>query len=279
MFAKTIIDSDTFLDMPLSSQALYFHLSMRGDDDGFINNPRKIQKMVGASDDDLKVLIMKNFIIPFESGVVVIKHWKIHNYIRGDRKRDTNYPEEMSFLTIKENGAYTLKDYDSQMTVKCQSLDSQMSVTCPSTDSHLPDKCPHRIGEDRISQGSIGEGEECADAHAHAHETKHLHGEFKNVKLTDKELDTLYTTFGKDESDEAIDYLSEYIKRKGYKAQSHYLAIRKWVFDAVKEDRIKKAELEAREKRSQPTSNPHSTFDSDEFLAAAVNRTFGEECF
>ena len=86
MFAKTIIDSDAFLDMPLSAQALYFHLSMRADDDGFINNPKKIQRMVGASDDDCKLLLMKRFIIVFESGVVVIKHWRIHNYIRNDRE-------------------------------------------------------------------------------------------------------------------------------------------------------------------------------------------------
>lgn len=109
MFAKTIIDSDAFLDMPLSAQALYFHLSMRADDDGFINNPKKIQRMIGSSDDDLKLLVLKRFIIPFESGIVVIKHWKIHNYIRGDRKKDTVYPEEMSLLCEKENGAYSLK--------------------------------------------------------------------------------------------------------------------------------------------------------------------------
>ena len=109
MFAKTIIDSDAFLDMPLSAQALYFHLSMRADDDGFINNPKKIQRMVGASDDDCKLLVMKRFIIAFDSGVIVIKHWRIHNYIRNDRKKETNYTEEMALLTEKENGAYSLK--------------------------------------------------------------------------------------------------------------------------------------------------------------------------
>lgn len=109
MFAKTIIDSDAFIDMPLSTQALYFHLSMRADDDGFINNAKKIQRMIGASDDDLKMLAAKRFIIPFDTGIVVIKHWKIHNYIRGDRKKDTVYPEEMALLTEKENGAYSLK--------------------------------------------------------------------------------------------------------------------------------------------------------------------------
>ena len=107
MFAKTIIDSDAFLDMPLSTQALYFHLSMRADDDGFINSPKKIQKMISASDDDLKLLIAKRFILPFDSGVVVIKHWKIHNYIQKDRYKPTIYKEEKSQLYMKENGVYT----------------------------------------------------------------------------------------------------------------------------------------------------------------------------
>ncbi len=108
MFAKTIIDSDAFLDMPLTTQALYFHLNMRADDDGFVNNPKKIQRMIGASQDDLTLLVTKKFIIPFESGIVVIKHWKIHNYIRGDRKKETVYPDEMALLETKGNGAYTL---------------------------------------------------------------------------------------------------------------------------------------------------------------------------
>ena len=107
MFAKTIIDSDAFLDMPLSSQSLYFHLSMRADDDGFINNPKKTQRMIGASEDDLKLLIAKRFILPFDSGVVVIKHWKIHNYIQKDRYKPTIYQEEKAQIAVKGNKAYT----------------------------------------------------------------------------------------------------------------------------------------------------------------------------
>lgn len=110
MFAKTVIDSDAFLDMPLSAQSLYFHLSMRADDDGFINNPKKIQRMIGASDDDCKLLLLKRFLITFESGVVVIKHWKIHNYIRNDRYKPTIYKEEKALLVEKENKAYTEKE-------------------------------------------------------------------------------------------------------------------------------------------------------------------------
>lgn len=120
MFAKTIIDSDAFLDMPLSAQALYFHLSMRADDDGFVNNPKKIQRLIGASDDDLKLLEFKSFLIPFETGIVVIKHWKIHNYIRGDRKHDTKYPEEMALLTVKENGAYSIRSDLKEISVNCE---------------------------------------------------------------------------------------------------------------------------------------------------------------
>ena len=109
MFAKTIIDSDLFLDMPLTTQALYFHLSMRADDDGFINNPKKIIRMVGCSEDELRLLIAKQFVIPFESGICVIKHWKIHNYIRNDRYKETNYIEEKSQLELTSNNAYEKK--------------------------------------------------------------------------------------------------------------------------------------------------------------------------
>ncbi len=107
MFAKTIIDSDAFLDMPQSAQLLYFHLSMRADDDGFINNPNKIIRMIGSGADDMKILTAKKFIIPFESGIVVIKHWNIHNYIAKDRYSETKYHAEKSLLDIDENKAYT----------------------------------------------------------------------------------------------------------------------------------------------------------------------------
>ena len=124
MFAKQIIDSDAFIDMPVTARLLYYDLGMRADDDGFVNSPKKIMRMIGASQDDLAILISKKFIIPFESGVVVIKHWRIHNYIRGDRKHDTKYEKEMAQLTVKENGSYSLSD-------TCQSSDSQLTGSCP----------------------------------------------------------------------------------------------------------------------------------------------------
>ena len=109
MFAKTIIDSDAFLDMPCSTQSLYFHLSMRADDDGFINNAKKIQRMIGCADDDLKILLAKNFVIPFESGVCVIKHWKIHNLIQKDRYKPSVYIDEKAKLSLKDNNVYTME--------------------------------------------------------------------------------------------------------------------------------------------------------------------------
>lgn len=107
MFSMQIVDTDAFMDMPLSAQALYFHLSMRADDDGFVGSARRIQKLVGAADDDLRILIAKRFILAFDSGVIVVKHWKISNYIQKDRYKPTQYQEEKSTLYFKLNGAYT----------------------------------------------------------------------------------------------------------------------------------------------------------------------------
>lgn len=121
MFSMQIIDSDAFLDMPLSAQALYFHLSMRADDDGFVNNPRKIQRYVNASDDDFRLLVVKRFILTFDTGVIVIKHWLIHNYIQKDRYHETVYTEEKSMLSVKDNKAYTL----SPCTQNVYKLDTQ----------------------------------------------------------------------------------------------------------------------------------------------------------
>lgn len=110
MFNLDIIDTDLFIEMPQSSRLLYYELCMRADDDGFVSSPKKIQRVVGCSDDDFKVLITKKFIIPFETGIVVIRHWKIHNYIQNDRYKETLYSEEKRLLSQEENGAYKLMD-------------------------------------------------------------------------------------------------------------------------------------------------------------------------
>jgi hypothetical protein len=107
MISVQLVDSDAFLNMPASTQNLYFHLNMRADDDGFVDSPRKIMKIVGASEDDMKLLLAKRYLLTFDSGIIVIKHWKLHNTIQKDRYKPTLYQEEMKQIAVKENGAYT----------------------------------------------------------------------------------------------------------------------------------------------------------------------------
>ena len=110
MFAKTIVLSDAFLDMPMSARCLYFTLSMLADDDGFVNAPRSVMRQCGAADDDMKMLIAKKFVLCFDSGVIVIKHWRINNYLQKDRINPTKYVEEKAQLTLDEKGGYTRSD-------------------------------------------------------------------------------------------------------------------------------------------------------------------------
>ena len=108
MFTMKIVDSDAFLDMPLSTQCLYFHLNMRADDDGFVGNAKRIMRLIGATEDDLKILLAKRFLIIFEDGLVVIKHWWMHNTLSKDRYHETSYTDEKALLRIKDNKSYTM---------------------------------------------------------------------------------------------------------------------------------------------------------------------------
>lgn len=151
MFSLQVVDTDAFLEMPLSAQALYFHLGMRADDDGFISNARRIVRLISASEDDMRILLAKRFLLSFDSGIFVIKHWKISNYIQKDRYRPTLYKEEKSRLYLKSDGAYT--DHY---------VDGAKSCAAPVTPS-LPDGdgmdtgCIHRLGEDRTGEVRLGE--------------------------------------------------------------------------------------------------------------------------
>lgn len=138
MFSKQIVDSDAFLDMPVTSRLLYYDLGMRADDDGFVNSPKRIMRLIGASDDDLTVLCSKGFIIPFESGVVVIKHWRINNFIRKDRYKPTPYQEEFELLSLKQNGAYSLMGSVGQPMVNQRSTVGM-----------------HRLEENRVDKTSV----------------------------------------------------------------------------------------------------------------------------
>lgn len=198
MFAKTIIDSDAFLEMPQSSQNLYFHLAMRADDDGFINNPKSIMRLIGCKDDDANILIAKKFLIPFESGVVVIKHWKIHNYIRNDRYNETKYVEEKSQLEYDKNNAYRL-------TSGTPLVDERLTQVRLGKD---------RLGKDRLESKSP---------------TRKKYGEYNHVLLTDEQYQKLVTDFSAEKITEYIKKIDEYCQQYGKSYKDYNLTIRKWI--------------------------------------------------
>ncbi|WP_203269060.1 DnaD domain-containing protein [Streptococcus uberis] len=157
MFSKRITDTDKFLDMSLSTQALYFHLNMAADDDGFIDRPKTIQRTIGASDDDFKILVAKQFIIPFESGVVVIKDWYIHNFIRKDTYQPTLYQEEKRMIE-NQMPRQEINRKNSRRYVDVTSTKRQRSVDVTSTErQQLVDTGKDRIGKDRIGKDRIDE--------------------------------------------------------------------------------------------------------------------------
>ena len=243
MFAKTIIDSDAFIDMPLSAQALYFHLSMRADDDGFINNPKKIQKMIGASDDDLKILVLKRFIIPFESGIVVIKHWKIHNYIQKDRYKPTVYAEEKRLIEVKGNGAYTECIQD------VSKLDTQVSIGKVSK------------GKDSIGQCSVVD---VTATTTEENQLKLIGGELgKNVVyLSDKQFSDLMDRLGLDAFNRYVDRLATFIIEKNAHVNNHYETILKWYEEDSQVSN-----------KPKPEKARYGSFDVEEAFQAALNRS------
>ena len=152
MMAKSIIDTDVFLDMPISSQNLYFHMLLRADDDGFISNPKSILRTIGASEDDLKLLLAKQYIFGFESGVVVIKDWKVHNYIRSDRYKPSQLPEK-NFVCISETGSYELNNTEISSGIPTgRQLVYQRYPTGIPTGRQLVYPGKDRLGKDRLGK-------------------------------------------------------------------------------------------------------------------------------
>ena len=214
MFTQKIIDSDAFLDMPLSTQALYFHLNMRADDDGFINNPKRIQRTIGASEDDLKLLIAKRFVICFENGVIVIKHWRMHNTLRKDRYNPTQYQEQLALLSVKDNNAYTEKPVNQPATTwqpDGNQLEPQYSI----------DK--YSIDKESIVEDSEPESDNSGKP---PKPVKHKYGEYKNVLLADEELEKLKAEYP--DWQDRIERLSSYVASTGKSYKSHYATIRNW---------------------------------------------------
>ncbi len=230
MFSLKIVDSDLFLDMPLSSQCLYFHLSMRADDDGFVNNPKKIIKIIGANEDDLKILIAKGFVIVFDRGIIVITHWKINNFIRKDRYKPTLYENELQSLSQTKNGMY-IKE------VGCHLVNQRLSSGQPS------------IGKDRLDKVSIDKGRGEKENQA---APVSFYGEFKNVRLSKEEYKNLKEKLNS-HTEIMINKLSRYMESSGKTYQNHYVTILKW----YEEDK---------EKLTQKSLNKKMNYDVGESL-------------
>lgn len=192
MFSLKIVGSDAFLDMPFTSRELYFQMGMYADDDGFVS-PRKIMRMTGAGEDDLKILIAKGFLIPFENGVVVVKHWKMNNELKKDRYTPSQYSEQKEALYVKENGAYTLDQ--SKGTPLClqnvSNLDTQVSIGKVSID-------------------------------------KTTYGDLKNVFLSDDDHKKLIERYGRSAVHQIIGELSTYMASSGKRYKDHYATILNW---------------------------------------------------
>ena len=207
MFSKVITNSDSFLEMPSSSQNLYFHLNMNADDDGFVDKVKSIMRMIGAKDDDLRVLIAKSFIIPFDTGIVVIRHWRINNYIQKDRYKETIYSDEKESLSIDKSGLYTKCIQD------VYKMDTQV-----------------RLGKDSIGKVNIEEGIKEETTLPSPPPSKHKYGNYGTVLLTTSQYDKLISDYGdKNYIDNVINRVDELCKMTGnkYKWKDFNLVIRK----------------------------------------------------
>lgn len=156
MFSKDITTSDAFVDMPISSRLLYFHLGMEADDDGFIGNAKMLSRAYGVNNEDLKTLEEKGFVIIFSSGVTVIKDWKINNQIRADRRKETMYKEDLKLLSVDANGSYFI---DNQLATNSQPNVNHTSTKCQPNDNQTGDNLAtqYSIGQDSIEQDRLGQ--------------------------------------------------------------------------------------------------------------------------
>ena len=206
MFSMKIVDSDPFKEMPLSAQALYFHLVMNADDEGFLNNAKSVQRSIMASDDDMKLLIAKDFVIRFESGIMVIKHWKMHNTIQPSRLKPTQYIEERKLIEVKENKSYTLNlGRVSPLPTDCQQNDSE----CQQNDAEI------RLEEIRLEECSVVESERAQQAPDSA------------------TYNSLIKQYGKE-------FVDERIKRaKMYKGTNNFDTVANWCAEDFKRQKTK----------------------------------------
>lgn len=232
MFTKKVTDDDNFMALSSSAQALYLHLSMCADDDGFCNQVSISMFKAHASIQDLQALLEKRYIYQFENGVIVIKHWRMANALRKDRYTPTAFQEELKQLSIKSNGSYTWLPSGCQAVADCLPQDS--------------------IGKVSIDKENIIE--------APKKETRHKYGAYNNVLLSDTDLEKLKTEF-KDYG-ERIERLSEYIASTGKSYKNHLATIRSW---AKKDKHTKSYGRTAEEKNAGYCFSPNEDSLDDLF--------------
>ena len=242
MFHKNVVESDAFLDMPTSAQALYFHLGMHADDDGFVNGPKRIVRLVGASIEDLRLLIDKRFLLEFENGVVVVKHWRVANSLQNDRAKMPQYPELAARIYIKENRSYT--DHPvvggvSLLENKLHYLESKRNPNgIPKEGKGTEGNRTEGNGAE-VEAGGIQAGGRFSTAFSTTEELaaasedrklKLFGGELgKNVVfLSEDQITDLLDKLGLDAFDHYVDKLASYILQKGAKPKNHYATILKW---------------------------------------------------
>ena len=255
MFTKKITDSDAFIEMSSAAQALYFHLNQGADDDGFNNQIQMAMLKAHASTDDLKILMAKNFVIRFESGVIVIKHWRMHNTLRKDRYTPTNYQEELSQLGIKENGSYSLG---------CQVDAERLPSGCQTVVAGKVSIGKGSIGKDRLVEGSVVPATATA---TEEDQLKLIGGELgKNVVyLTDRQLGDLMDRLGIDAFNRYVEKLATFIIENNARIKSHYDTILKWYEEDSKVSKKPKDKEKAR----------YGNFDVNEAFQTAVERSMG----
>lgn len=217
MFSRLITSDDKFTEMPLSSQCLYFHLGLEGDDEGFVSSPKWIMRGIGCNEDDLKILIAKGFVIPFESGVIAIRHWYVHNTIRKDRMKNTLCKAEITQLMETEEGIYELKSL-------CPHVDRQLPDNCQPSDRQMTAECPPNIREVNISKDNINKdkGREGLNSHPQT-----IYGKYQNVFLTDNEHRELQELMG-NHIDMMIERLSNYMASSGKTYKNHKATLESW---------------------------------------------------
>lgn len=245
MFTRKVTDDDNFMALSSSAQALYLHLSMSADDDGFCNQVSISMFIAHASVQDLEALLEKRYIYQFENGVIVIKHWRMANALRKDRYTRTTFQEELKQLKIKDNGVYTLTGDDNQMATVRQPNGNQMATQ----DS---------IGKDRIDKGSIGEDKKTSSS-----PSRHRYGEYQNVLLSDQDIEKLKAELP-DEYESYIERLSSYMASSGKSYKNHLATIRNWARrDKEKSPPKTKKETEAERLRREQDEQMLALLEGD----------------